>query len=432
MVNFVPLHSKTFRVEGFVLAFFCLLAASCDLPPGLENGKGSLAIVLPGGSLRGQRIVTGTRAVHLPEEITNNMSYSLQLKSDNGSFKSLSDIRDRVVTLDLTPGHWFILATASYGTTQAGISKAETDIQAGRENSVSLTMEADEFIAPYKSSWESNSIYIGTGNAAPPSFSIDIVNPTEFSSIFPGNMWQDDFSYEGYYTDADGNAKKTNCANADNTYLNSKTLTVKVDNSKEGNFYYYVKAKNDYTYTSSGGEIITDQAVTTIPVGNVTVVNGTTLEIGGTGPGGGIVFYAGTDFIVNGKVCHYLEAGPSLGQPQWGASDSSTGAMGGHIGAGWTNTQIIVAALNGKETDRAAQIASAYNGGGLSDWFLPSEDELRELYNSGCFGSDTPIWTSTEYSSNATMACRIRRSDGRTEVVSKYSDITYVRPIRAF
>ena len=55
------------------------------------------------------------------------------------------------------------------------------------------------------------------------------------------------------------------------------------------------------------------------------------------------------------------------------------GALGTAVGSGAANTNAIIA-QNGSGTNYAAGLARAYNGGGYSDWFLPSRDELNELY----------------------------------------------------
>ena len=45
-----------------------------------------------------------------------------------------------------------------------------------------------------------------------------------------------------------------------------------------------------------------------------------------------------------------------------------------------TNTNAIIVAQGATATNYAAGLARAYNGGGYSDWYLPSKDELDKLY----------------------------------------------------
>jgi hypothetical protein len=373
-------------------------------------------------------------AGYLPESIIGDMRYTIDFYRAGGGSFSIGPTSEKTITRELGPGYWDIAAIAHYDTDTAMIAldkKTQVRIQAETTNPITFTMNADEFITPGQATWDDNDVYIGTGNPTPAPLSIEILASTEFSTIIPG--WTDNFSYQRYYKDSGGTP----------TYIDSTPtsfpsgsnplpLTLPVDNTVPGTFSYYVDVINEYI-CASGGTTTTGRVVKNIHVGDVTVVNGTLLSIGDTGPGGGVVFYVGADFTVNGQTCNYLEAGPVLGQYQWGSSDAFIGATGEAIGTGWTNTQTIVTALSGKETDRAAQIASAYTGGTLSDWFLPSRDELQELYNSGYFGSDTPVWTSTEYSYNPTMAIRIRTTGSTSlDIGSKTSQIIYVRPIRAF
>jgi len=63
----------------------------------------------------------------------------------------------------------------------------------------------------------------------------------------------------------------------------------------------------------------------------------------------------------------------------WGCQDIPfTGANGIILGTGKQNTNDIVAGC--AEASIAAKLAKNYNGGGFSDWYLPSKDELNKLY----------------------------------------------------
>jgi hypothetical protein len=88
----------------------------------------------------------------------------------------------------------------------------------------------------------------------------------------------------------------------------------------------------------------------------------------------------------------------------------------------------------GSCTYGAANMAASYNGGGKSDWFLPSKDELNQLYlartSVGGFGASA-YWPSSEYVSNSTWAWEQMFTNGVQDANVK-SFTTYVRPIRAF
>jgi hypothetical protein len=66
---------------------------------------------------------------------------------------------------------------------------------------------------------------------------------------------------------------------------------------------------------------------------------------------------------------------------QWrNGTNSTTGATGQQIGTGLANTNTIITSQGPTATSYAAGIARAHNGGGFTDWFLPSRYELATLY----------------------------------------------------
>ncbi len=68
------------------------------------------------------------------------------------------------------------------------------------------------------------------------------------------------------------------------------------------------------------------------------------------------------------------------------------------IGTGYSNTQRIVSTFGESTNNYAAGIAYNYRGGGYSDWYLPSFDELKKLFlNKASIGgfSDGVYWSST-------------------------------------
>jgi hypothetical protein len=77
---------------------------------------------------------------------------------------------------------------------------------------------------------------------------------------------------------------------------------------------------------------------------------------------------------------------------------TTTGATNGAIGTGSTNTNLIILS-QGNSGSYAAKLCRDYQGGGYTDWFLPSAIELYQLYLSraqiGGFTTDV-YWSSTE------------------------------------
>jgi len=110
----------------------------------------------------------------------------------------------------------------------------------------------------------------------------------------------------------------------------------------------------------------------------------------------------------------------------------ATGATGTAIGTGSENTFLIFGVQGATATSYAAGLARAYTGGGYSDWYLPSKDELNKLYlNKGVVGgfASADYWSSSE--ANIDYAWAQHFGDGYQGNGTK--DYTaYVRAVRAF
>ena len=134
----------------------------------------------------------------------------------------------------------------------------------------------------------------------------------------------------------------------------------------------------------------------------LTCAQGGTCVLGDTGPGGGKVFYV--QVATAAAPWRYLEAAPNtwsggVADPgvQWCSNtsnwvpnlltgDTATIQTSTAIGAGFNNTQKMLRGC----AYGAANAAAAYNGGGKSDWHLPSKDELNQL----CKWARGQAWTS--------------------------------------
>jgi hypothetical protein len=179
-----------------------------------------------------------------------------------------------------------------------------------------------------------------------------------------------------------------------------------------------------------------------------------TYQLGDTGPGGGKIFYVSeAGFTVqmpnasDNYTAHYLEAAPTdmASIIAWASSAFLPPSAGGTgtswtdipgtgtaIGIGRKNTAVILA------IDAAAPAAKAcndYSNGGKTDWFLPSQDELYQLYVNRTLFNNLTIsnifgyWSSTQQS-NANAFVKNFETEGWGNG-SKGSTF-YVRPIRAF
>lgn len=127
-------------------------------------------------------------------------------------------------------------------------------------------------------------------------------------------------------------------------------------------------------------------------------------------------------------------AGPDL-ESAWCAQSAagfgSRLATSTAIGSGRVNTGIIVDACG---TDSAAGRAAAYRGGGKSDWFLPSKDELNQLWSSKSVVSgiaDGSYWSSSQ-NANFTVSAWCQTFANGTQGDNYKDDGGLVRPIRAF
>lgn len=164
-------------------------------------------------------------------------------------------------------------------------------------------------------------------------------------------------------------------------------------------------------------------------------MEGKNYKIGDKGPAGGWIFY---DKGNNSDGWCYLEAAPEDQgiEAEWGRyGQSIPDAKGTAVGTGKSNTHAILSSCN--EANIATRLATAYQGGVKSDWFLPSKDELNLMYENlhkagiGGFANDSSglYWSSSEKS--AEEACSQSFPSGIQYDGSK--DLTgRVRAVRAF
>ena len=143
-----------------------------------------------------------------------------------------------------------------------------------------------------------------------------------------------------------------------------------------------------------------------------------------------------------------LIAAPSdqSGAAEWGCYGTIMGANGTAIGTGYQNTIDIVNAncspyFSGNSI--AADICANLTLGGYSDWFLPSKDELNEMYSNigqgnalglgnvgGFADSDSDYMSSTEIDAYNAW-CQYFNNNGLQDYHDKIMT-TYVRAVRAF
>jgi len=164
-----------------------------------------------------------------------------------------------------------------------------------------------------------------------------------------------------------------------------------------------------------------------------------TLEyaVGDTGPAGGVIFFVNPNWAADGW--RYLEAAPndqSAGAP-WGCFRTEiAGARGTAVGTGRQNTRDILSASGAPGS--AAELSASYRLNGIGGWFLPSIDELAQMYRNlklagvGDFGDhgildNLNYWSSSQVS--ADMARHLDFADNGLRW--HYDDKDYPRRVRA-
>ena len=178
--------------------------------------------------------------------------------------------------------------------------------------------------------------------------------------------------------------------------------------------------------------------------------------VGDTGPAGGKIFIIPS--TTGNSTGKYFEAAISTwsdgsdGNNRWcnlTTTEIGTNAQGTAIGTGQANTNAIVAVCSSGAAKDADTYSVTYSGTSYGDWFLPSENELKQLWvqsasvgipvsKTQCCPTSGPAtssyWSSTEISSArgtpATQAYPASSSTGSDNWSKIYG--FNVRPVRMF
>lgn len=167
------------------------------------------------------------------------------------------------------------------------------------------------------------------------------------------------------------------------------------------------------------------------------------VKVGDTGPGGGVVFI---DASTTGNIAgECFEVAPATWALPWGCENTMLVTEDLAIGTGKENTAAIVAGCVGEEVAaplNAASFADRLRAGGKDDWFLPSRDELKELYEqrnrfADCgTGKCAPDLAASIYWSSShggeSDAVAINFVAGSDPVNEPQKTIRFVRPVRSF
>ena len=152
--------------------------------------------------------------------------------------------------------------------------------------------------------------------------------------------------------------------------------------------------------------------------------------------GGGKIAYIGNEFPVMGGMI--AAASDSSEGHRWGCWGTTIGGAATEIaiGKGKDATAKIVSDCSLSEFQVAAKLCDNLSINGYTDWYLPSGDELNELYENkeviGNFftGYEPYYWSSTETGTHS--AIRQRFNNGNIVPNSTKSFGNYVRAVRGF
>jgi hypothetical protein len=221
-----------------------------------------------------------------------------------------------------------------------------------------------------------------------------------------------------------GTCSSTTTIQQGNNYESATATAVSFSLSKADTITVTASSPSAVTYTGSAAAVTPTVSVSGLVAGDSATgatfnysrapscAAGGTCQVGDVGPGGGKVFYvSGTAInsapgISSGGI--YLEMAPSSFSKTmytWceGPGNPNTtlfGATATAIGSGAANTKIMIDSC----TAGAGVQAASLTLGGKSDWFLPSYNELVEIYNqrtmlglgTGKYASTYLYWSSTE------------------------------------
>lgn len=196
------------------------------------------------------------------------------------------------------------------------------------------------------------------------------------------------------------------------------------------------------------GLVGADTATVSTNYYSVTCAQGGLCKIGDVGPGGGNIFYISDTVIDSATGVSsggiYLEAAPrnwngdatNEAGSSFASVLTSVSGTSSAIGTGAENSRLLIAALGTNAT--AATLAVNKTSGGVSDWFVPSYDELTKMITVlaplglGSFTNYANLWSSTQNSSDSQRANNAWSSNPPVLNTLLKTDNFYLRPIRAF
>jgi hypothetical protein len=141
---------------------------------------------------------------------------------------------------------------------------------------------------------------------------------------------------------------------------------------------------------------------------------------------GGIFFYSGSTVLIAAQQDIKIPL-------YWGCYGVGVGGTLTAIGKGQANTNLILSGCTGN-TMIAGYYCDTITISGLTDWYLPSKDELNEMYlqkeKIGGFDTTSNYWSSSQYTPE-TAWMQFFLNGTQSDLGGK-DQLYKVRPIRTY
>lgn len=144
------------------------------------------------------------------------------------------------------------------------------------------------------------------------------------------------------------------------------------------------------------------------------------------------IFQNGDAGYLPGETHGLIASNEDVGYAIWGCPGVATNATGTAIGTGISNTAKVLAACSTAGTP--AKLCDDYTGGGYTDWYWPSKDELNKIYLSLSYFTNINsylYWSSSEVSSANAFRQHMAAGNGGQPQFGKNSH-SHIRAMRTF